>query len=379
MSPESGGNDRTKARDLLWSGVRIVASSMILALPAAGQDAVSQIKAETQRLQQSLRNKPISDPDVSALNSLIDSELKAAAEALGGGRLYLSLERLNQASDLLQGARTVVERKADTVKGGLPVFESEWGRVSLNLSTLDREVRKTDWSQARAAIRALAETAQGKAQPLLEGGRGFATATQPKDGLFNLGQAQGEAEFAKFCASLNLPRRTSPLPQRSLLPELQSLQEKTNAAFQPPRSIELHSRFIALNSTIKQAREFDAARFYAAALYQYLEAVRHHGMLDGPAPDAAKQSDLKAAIAALHKKLDASKRDDSIAQLFVERAESQVEPAGGSAPSADDWRSAQAIVDQVLPAYFEAQKPASPLQRAAGKTVDITLVRWPYS
>ncbi|MBZ5592188.1 MAG: hypothetical protein LAP39_08125 [Acidobacteriia bacterium] len=357
----------------------IVAFAVIFALPVAGQEAASQIKAEIQRLQQSLKDRPISDPDFPDVNSMIEGELKAAAEALNAAWLYLSLEKLGGAADLLHGARVVADKKAETVKGGLPAYEAEWKKVSVSLNARDQEARGIDWSHAPAAIRALSETAQGKSQPLLEGGRGFATSTQPKDGLFYLGQAQGEAEFAQFCTSLHLPRKARPLPRRSLVPELQGLQDKTNAAFVPPRSIELHPRFIALNSTLKLAQELDAARFYSGALYQYLEAVRHYGMLDATAPDSTRQSALKDAVAGMRKKLDVSASDDSIAQIFVERAASQVAHADGSAPGTDEWKSAQVIIDQVLPAYFNAQKPASPLQRASGKTVDITLVRWPYT
>jgi len=32
-----------------------------------------------------------------------------------------------------------------------------------------------------------------------------------------------------------------------------------------------------------------------------------------------------------------------------------------------------------LPAYFALDKPLRPRQQAFGKTVDITLVRWPYT
>ena len=154
------------------------------------------------------------------------------------------------------------------------------------MASLDQSVKDTNWNHLPVVVQALAQSAEGRTQPLLEGGRGFATSTAPKDGLFYLGQAQGEAEFAKFCAGLNLSRQGSSLPLRSMLPELQALQEKTNAAFQPPRSIDLHSRFIALNSTIKLADELDASRSYAGSLYQYLEAVRHYGMLSVAPLDA---------------------------------------------------------------------------------------------
>jgi hypothetical protein len=355
-----------------------VALFVALALPAAGQDAPSQIKTQIERLQQSLKDKPVSDPNLANLDSMIRDSLKAASEALSAGRLYVSLEKLSEGTDLLGGARIVAD-KSETVKSSLPAFEAEWRKVSLDLTAPDREAAERSWNNSPVAIRALSEAAQGKTLPLLEGGRGFATSLQPKDGLFYLGQAQGEAEFAKFCAALNLPQKATAFPLRSLLPELRNLQEKTNAAFQPPRSIELHPRFIALNGTLKLAQELDAAKFYAGSLYQYLEALRHYGLLDAVPLDADRQSALQEAIAAQQKKLKASRRDDSIALLFLERAESQVSHADASTPSSDDWRSAQVIVDQVLPAYFAAMKPASPLQQAAGKTIDLTLVRWPYT
>ena len=344
----------------------------------AAQDVRAQINGRIESLQKSLQERPIADPELAPLNSTVADTLKAASLEVRQGRLYLSLERLAEASNLLAGARSA-EDKTDVVKGGLPVFESRWAKISLKLTALDQQAAGRDWSHVPLAVHAMSEAAQGRSLPLLEGGRGFATATAPKDGLFYVGEAQGEAEFAQFCASLNLRVPSTPFPLRSFLPELQGLQEKVNAAFQPPRSIELHSRFIALNGSLKLARELDARRFYAGALYQYLEATRHYGMLDAAPLDAAGQAKLKKAVAEARQKFEASTNDDSIAQLFLERAASQVEHPDGSAPSADEWRIAQVIVDQVVPAYFAARKPARAVQTASGKSVDITLVRWPYT
>jgi len=358
----------------------LIPSVLVLAfvVPANSQDAASSIKGEIGRLQQSLKDKTISDPNFAPVGDMVNGSLRSSSQALDAGRFYLSLESLAQAEDLAGGARVIVD-KAALAKSGLPAFESEWGTASLRLMVLDKEAHDRKWENAPVAIRALAEAAQGKAVPLLDGARGFATANGPSDGLFYMGEAEGEAQFARFCATLNVPLAKGSFPLRSFLPELQALQTKTNAAFQPPRSIELHSRFIALNSTIKLAEELDSTRFYAGALYQYLEAVRHYGMLDMPPLDASKQSKLKEELAAAQKKLAASPGDDSIAQLFIERAASQTVHADGSAPSADEWRSAQVIFDQVLPAYEAARRPASPLQTGSSKTVEITLVRWPYT
>jgi hypothetical protein len=231
----------------------------------------------------------------------------------------------------------------------------------------------------------LSETAQGVTIPLLEGARGFAVSTEPKDGLLNLGEAQGEAEFAAFCTTLHLARLATPYPLRSLMPEIEALQEKTNAAFQPPRSIDLHTLFMSLNSALKQARELDATKYYAGALYQYLYAVGYYAMLDAAPVDSSQQSVLKNALATARQKLSASRRDDSIAQLFLEKAESQVAHVDGSAPSPDDWRIAKVIVDQVLPTYLpstkrsplRSQRPARPLisHSFAGLTLEASLTQ----
>jgi hypothetical protein len=363
--------------------VLLIGILVALTAPVAAQSsAASQIKSEISRLQQSIKDNPISDPNFKNLITTIVDTLNAAAASVDAGHLFLSLEKLGQAEDLLQGGRAVAN-SAEVEKNSLTAFEAHWGKVSLRLTALDKDAHAHDWKHSALAIRALAEAAQGKAIPLLEGGRGFATANGPKDGLFYVGQAEGEADFATFCARLNAPAKTTASPLRSLLPELHRLQEKTNAAFQPPKSIDLHPRFIALNSQIKLAEELDASRFYAGALYAYLDAVRHYGMLDAPPLDTAAQPQLKQDLSAASKKLAASSADnstdDSIAQLFLERAVSYTTHPDGSAPTADEWRGARVILDQVLPAYYDAQKPAAPLERASGKVVDITLVRWPYT
>jgi len=215
--------------------------------------------------------------------------------------------------------------------------------------------------------------------PLLDGARGFATATGPKDGIFYLGQALGEIEFAHFCSTLRLPDGKRAFPLRSFLPELEALQTKTNAAFQPPKSIDLHTRFIALNSAIKLAKEADAGRDYAGALYQYLEAVRHYAMLDAPPVADSQHVVLKASLAAARKKLGASREDESIALLFIQRAESQIAHYDGSASIPDEWRAAQVIVERVLPAHAAARQPAARPSGKSPRTVELTLVRWPYT
>jgi hypothetical protein len=351
---------------------------LIANIEAFAQDAAAKTKAEVERLQQSLKEKPIQGPDLADLAKGIDQRLKDAESALSAGRLYLGLENLGQAEDYFQAVRTI-EAKADAIKDNLPAFEAEWGKASLEYASLDKQARQRDWGRFPAAVRALSESAQGRTIPLLEGSRGFATSTKPQDGLAYLGEAKGEAAYASFLYGLSVARKGAPFPLRSVLPELEALQEKTNAAFQPPRSIDMHPRFINLNATLKFARELDSSKAYAGALYQYLEAVRHFGMLYPAVPDEAKQSALRSQLADELKKVSASRRDDSIVQILLERTEGWLNKPDGSAPSADEWRATQVVLQQVLPAYYAVLKPAAPLQQRAGRTATLTLVRWPYT
>ena len=212
---------------------------------AYAQDAATQTKAEIQRLQQSLKEQPIQSPDLADLGKGIEQRLKEADSARAAGRLYLSLENLGRAEDYFQAVRTI-EAKADAIKDNLPAFEAEWGKASLEYAALDKQAHQRRLGAAflRRSAR-LSESAQGRTIPLLEGSRGFATATKPQDGLAYMGEAKGEAAYANFLYGLSIARKGAPFPLRSVLPELEALQEKTNAAFQPPRSIDMHPRFIA--------------------------------------------------------------------------------------------------------------------------------------
>ena len=364
------------ARALLAAGL-VFGSPLVLSLFAADQAVTARVAAEIQRIEEAGKKAGPSDSALAGTVSAAQNSLKSAGDALKSEQLYLTLERLVQATDLSEGVGELASMGGTVTD--MTAFEAEWGKTSREIATLSGHVRARNWGRSPAAIRALSEAAIGRSVPLLDGGRGFAVAMGPKDGLFYLGEARGQAKFADFCGSIPLVRKKSAWAARSLLPELLALQTKADAAFQPPRSIEQHPRFIALNSTIKLARELDSTKSYNGSLYQYLEAVRHFAMLDAAPVETARQASLKAAIQAEMAKLTASARDDSIPQLFLQRAAAQTAHPDGSAPSADEWRSAQVILSEVLPAYAAAMKTAPSLTRTGGKTVDVTLVRWPYT
>jgi hypothetical protein len=340
----------------------------VAALPLLAQD--TQVLAEFDRIERELKQYPVSSPDFPNFSENTMRIMKDARDAVAAHRPFLALVQLSQLFDFTAGVRTAVD-KAAIVHPGISAFDEEWSKVSRELDSANRELDRVDWQRSPAAVRALVELSRGRISPLMSGARGFATSTKPEDGLFYMGEAQGQLAFAKFCSTLKMEAGKKPR-ERSWLPELTALQEKANAAFVPPKSIDQHPRFIALNSTIKTARELDAIKSYTGALYQYLEATRIYAILEAPAPDEAS---LRPSLTKLRAGLKSSKEDTSLEQLFIERAEALL----AIAKTPDQWQGVNAIANYVIPAYAASRKPAQIAKGASKKTVQLTLVRWPYT
>jgi hypothetical protein len=73
-------------------------------------------------------------------------------------------------------------------------------------------------------------------------------------------------------------------------------------------------------------------------------------------------------------RLAAGGRDHSIARVYLESAQANLEAAAGSDPAISG-----AIVAEVLPRYFATLDPAPPRPAPPVPTVTVTLVRWPYT
>src|SRR5262249_3817993 len=131
---------------LLWSSQILIAALSLNPFSAA-QGAPSQIKAEIARIRESVKTAPIKDENLKEINSTVEEGLKNASAALDAGNLYLSLELIGRAEDLLRGGQRA-DNNAEIKKNGLPAFETEWGKVSLRLTALDKESRERNWGNA---------------------------------------------------------------------------------------------------------------------------------------------------------------------------------------------------------------------------------------
>jgi hypothetical protein len=425
----AGGARATRGQRLrtLLPVLLILAALAVLgpaALLAAPRDLGTRIEVEVERLRQVIDAKPPADPDWKGARPGIIGGLEQVREALRARRPYLALERLRTAHGALRALELAKAAALAAGPGGpgMAGFDAAWGKARVELAAADRQAAARRWDGAPAALRALSEAAQGTTLTMLAASRAYATVTQPAAGYYYLGEAGAAAEFAALCYSLRdaappaadsaapltavsrtaapvsssssppvsspvssrvSPTVSPPVSPRSVLPELRRLQRQTDAAYEPPRPQRLHGSFINLNATLKAAADLDAAGLNAGALYQYLNAVQDLATLDPATPPpggAAARARLPGRIAALRRRLAAERQDASLAELFLERAEAALTPPPGTAPAPPALAQAAAIAERVVPAWFAvmAAAPAAAHQ-AAGATVTVTLVRWPFT
>jgi hypothetical protein len=356
---------------LAWSAALLVAR-----LATAADIAPSPLAAEAERWLAASRQAPAGNPDLAGPRRDAERMLERSQADLAAGREWLAFEEFARGRSLLRSLALADENAA--ARNDLEAFERLWQERGASLIAEARALQAMPWGDTPAAVRAVAESAQGKIATLVEASRAYAAVTSPGDGLFYLGQAQAAAELARFARTVALSPATGKpsgaLVLHSILPELRELQAKVTAAFQPPRSIELHSDFIRLNATLKLAHELDAAELYAGALYQYLDAVQQLAALAAPAASSA------AAEPSAWKQRLAGRGDTTLGELFLQRAEAmRAAPAEAQKPG--DARAVQLIAEHVLPAYVAILDRGGSVAPTAEKaaSVTVTLVRWPYT
>lgn len=295
--------------------------------------------------------------------------LTRAEASLQAGRLYLAVDELGRAR-VTFGAYEDARQQTP--------FDVAWKTDRPQLVSLDAAARNRDWSDVPAAVRALAETAQGQTMALVDASKAYAEVTSEKSGLYYLGEAKADEQFATYVYSLAFRRSGTLFAARAVSADIQKLQQQVTASFKPPLSIDRHSDFIRLNSMLKLARELDASGLHYGAAFQYLSAIQQFGVIKETPPTSGQQAHLRQALANEHERLSKTAHDDSLALMFVERAQERL-TLHDNHPSDADWTAIAAIVEHVLPAYAELQTAAPKAPKQNPNEVVLTLVRWPYT
>jgi hypothetical protein len=288
-----------------------------------------------------------------------------ALEALGraeadlkAGRRLLATQRLVNARAELATAVYLSQRPASQKSAA--GFEAEWARMGKTMqAALAKPSGSTLQGVQPAALRALGEAAVPQVREYYEASLEYGRNTMPGNGLFYLGNSEGQRAVVEFARTLSTPSSLQAPPVRSLRGELDALEAELLKAYKPPASIDQHGAFITASSTLKEARELDAAGLRYGALLRYLQAAEQSAPLTGAVKGAAGD------LAALDARLSKGNVDHSLGRLFLEAAQ------------ADPSRAA-VIANDILPRYFAALEPGKPEPPRPAPQVTVTLVRWPY-
>ena len=349
--------------------------ALVLAGPSRGQGPQpDRLTAEVERWSALARDSPAKDETWIQVKQASEPELARAREALRSGRRLLGLLYLSNAQPDLAAALYLAERPPDQRKDPA-AFEAEWARLGTDLrSDLAPPSGSALEGVAPAALRAIAEAALPQVRVYYDASLEYGRNTMPEYGLFYLGTAQAERQLASFLVTLSAPSPLSAPPVRSYAPELRQLESRLLSAYRPPASIDEHREFIGISSRLKEARELDALGLrYGALLRELQTSLRLRLLSLEPATlDAAA---IREGLTRAAPRLAAAGVDHSVGRLFLELAEADLAAAGPDHPPT----AAAAVLDEVLPRYFESLAPPRPEPPAAPPQVTVTLVRWPYT
>lgn len=293
--------------------------------------------------------------------------LARAEEDLRAGRRQLALQRLVNVRENLALADFQKGIPAAQTKD-MASFEAEWTRQG---STLREEpgASASRFEGVPAVARGLGEAALLESRGYYDASLSYGRATTAEAGFYYLGAARAQREVADFLQTLAASSPRPAPPVRELGPELDALETEMLAVYRPPVSIDRHGEFIVASSSLKEAREMDAAGLRYGALLRYLQAAQQFAPLRQNAP-ALEAGAVTGRLREMETRLSAGEVDHSLGQLFLELAQAEV-PGSGS--------TAAIIAGDVLPRYFAALEPARPGAPQPASQVTVTLVRWPYT
>lgn len=325
-----------------WLTTASIAAIILLLLAPAirAQTATEQIAAESLRLRQLLPTLKLADNETASyvtLLNLIDTATQT-------GNLYQGLYYLQRAEvELLTSA--YAKSKTEIEKQSMAAFESEWLRVGQELATKKKQLQTK--TGLPAAVQGLSEASLTQVEPYYQSGRLYGRNTTIGAGLYYVGRAPANLDFALFCRQLKFGKQKAASGLGPIDKELAALETAAIKGFQDPVNESKQSNFIQINSMLKMARELNDEKRYAGALLKYLDALLEFGLVNAAVPDSTRWTALKGKADELHLQLDRSSGDQSIGLLYVELAQ--------TAKSDAALKRAAIIIEQVLPAYLKFQ------------------------
>lgn len=310
-----------------------------------GDQTGASITAEAVRLKGVLPSLKLSAEEQETFTGQFN-RIERAAQA---GHVFLSLFLLQQPATALP-AFEYQKAKAEVEKGGLEALEQEWRRLGGELAEKGRRLTAAPAPQTPLAVKAIIERSLTQVQPNYQSGRLYGQQTKVEYGLFYLGRAKAQLEFALFCRSLDV-KATGVAPLlRSLAPELEELEREVLQSYRRLGAADQQNTFIRINSSLKVAQDMEREKRFSGALLQYLEVCRALDAAVSPPAESLSADSLKSQIESFRAQLSGGKADHSIGWLYWQMAQAAMEPGAGGA---NDQKQAAVILRQALPRYFK--------------------------
>jgi hypothetical protein len=193
-------------------------------------------------------------------------------------------------------------------------------------------------------------------RPYYQSGKLFALNSNMAEGIYYLGRAPANLDFAIICRGLNLsrPKKAAEVfrsPQR----ELTQLETMALRTYKTADVNTQQAQFNRLNANLKIAGELNRASMFEGALLKYLESKLYFGLIITTAEKEDLQH-LREKTKELEKQLISDKVDHSIGLLFWQLADRSLNRDDNTEPTAAQVKRAVVILNQVMPAYFDYLK-----------------------
>ena len=312
------------------------------------QDPVKQIAAATDELEKQLNTSNVSED----LKQQCTSDIADVRANLKHDFLFLSLYNLRTCR-LELASISFASSKADVKT--LEALEQHWQQLGNQLAEKEKVLAQPSAKPLIALATAIAQSSQIQVKQYLQSGKLYAVNSNIAEGIYYLGRAPANVEFAIFTRSLRFPSPKTPATFRSLEPELTKIETAALRTYKAADVSKQQAQFNRLNSNLKVAGELNKASMFEGALLKYLESE----LLFGSMTTTAENEDLEHLRGRLDetgKLLKDKKVDHSIGLLFWQMAETSLKPGSGAEPTPAQIKRGVVILNRVIPSYLDYLK-----------------------
>lgn len=310
------------------------------------------VAAEVARARETLAALGLGEAEAKTFADALD-EAEAAARA---GHVNYGLYRLLRPRTQL-AAFAYQRRSAEVSRQGAEAFDREWRRLGPELEAKEKRLAGGRAARESSAVGALVEALLTEVRPQYEAGRLYGHNTTWDSGLYYLGAASANLDYALFLRGLGLTaggadaRRRR--PARPLDAELRRLEAETLRAYRRPGTAAQQPRFNGVNSTLKTAWDLNREQRFAGALLKYLDAARLLAQIEADAAPPPAAAALGEKLSAARARLATPGADHGVGLIFWEMARVALDRAQAGAGQESELRRAGVVLDSVLPRYFE--------------------------